>query len=150
MKFGFIYLWKDTKRNKFYLGSHQGNLDDGYGKKHSQESLEKISKAKSGKPSKRKWCHHDDTIKNLISRNNPKRKSIRTPYGDFYSVGEFTKKIGLITPEGLANAIKLNTTLISKIRAERSPLFTADGVGKTPSELGYYYIADEEVNCGTN
>ena len=30
MKFGFVYLWKDTKNNKFYLGSHQGGLDDGY------------------------------------------------------------------------------------------------------------------------
>jgi hypothetical protein len=27
---GFVYLWKDTKRNKFYLGSHLGFLDDGY------------------------------------------------------------------------------------------------------------------------
>lgn len=27
---GFVYLWKDTKRNKFYLGSHFGSLDDGY------------------------------------------------------------------------------------------------------------------------
>lgn len=27
---GFVYLWKDTKRNKYYLGSHLGSLDDGY------------------------------------------------------------------------------------------------------------------------
>lgn len=30
MKPGFVYLWKDTKRNKFYLGSHSGFLNDGY------------------------------------------------------------------------------------------------------------------------
>lgn len=30
MSEGFVYLWKDTKRNKFYLGSHFGSLDDGY------------------------------------------------------------------------------------------------------------------------
>jgi hypothetical protein len=29
MKSGFIYLWCDTKRNKYYLGSHVGNIDDG-------------------------------------------------------------------------------------------------------------------------
>jgi hypothetical protein len=29
-KFGFIYLWFDTKRKKFYLGSHLGSLTDGY------------------------------------------------------------------------------------------------------------------------
>lgn len=27
---GFVYLWFDTKQNKFYLGSHQGTIDDGY------------------------------------------------------------------------------------------------------------------------
>jgi len=30
MKFGFIYLWYDTIRKKYYLGSHLGSLDDGY------------------------------------------------------------------------------------------------------------------------
>ena len=29
-KEGFVYLWKDTKRNKFYLGSHLGSPADGY------------------------------------------------------------------------------------------------------------------------
>lgn len=30
MSFGFIYLWWDTKRNLYYLGSHKGTIDDGY------------------------------------------------------------------------------------------------------------------------
>lgn len=30
MKSGFIYLWFDKKRKKFYLGSHLGSIDDGY------------------------------------------------------------------------------------------------------------------------
>lgn len=30
MRFGFIYLWHDTKRKKFYLGSHLGLPNDGY------------------------------------------------------------------------------------------------------------------------
>jgi len=30
MDSGFVYLWKDCKRNKFYLGSHQGLPTDGY------------------------------------------------------------------------------------------------------------------------
>jgi len=29
-KSGFIYLWMDTKRKMFYLGSHLGSLTDGY------------------------------------------------------------------------------------------------------------------------
>jgi hypothetical protein len=27
---GFIYLWRDSKRRKFYLGSHWGKPEDGY------------------------------------------------------------------------------------------------------------------------
>lgn len=30
MTCGFIYLWRDKKRKKFYLGSHIGTIDDGY------------------------------------------------------------------------------------------------------------------------
>jgi hypothetical protein len=30
MKFGFIYLWYDTVRKKYYLGSHLGQPNDGY------------------------------------------------------------------------------------------------------------------------
>ena len=28
--YGFVYMWCDTIRNKFYIGSHYGKLDDGY------------------------------------------------------------------------------------------------------------------------
>jgi hypothetical protein len=30
MRFGFVYLWYDKKRKKFYLGSHLGLPEDGY------------------------------------------------------------------------------------------------------------------------
>lgn len=30
MKFGFIYLWYDRKRKRFYIGSHWGTEKDGY------------------------------------------------------------------------------------------------------------------------
>jgi hypothetical protein len=30
MTTSFVYIWHDTKRNKFYIGSHRGTLDDGY------------------------------------------------------------------------------------------------------------------------
>ncbi len=29
-KYGFIYLWRDRKHNRYYLGSHWGSEDDGY------------------------------------------------------------------------------------------------------------------------
>jgi hypothetical protein len=30
MKYGFVYIWFDTKRKKYYIGSHMGSKDDGY------------------------------------------------------------------------------------------------------------------------
>ena len=30
MKYGFIYVWRDRKNNRYYVGSHWGTEDDGY------------------------------------------------------------------------------------------------------------------------
>lgn len=27
---GFVYIWRDKKHNRYYIGSHKGNIDDGY------------------------------------------------------------------------------------------------------------------------
>jgi len=29
-KYGFVYLWRDRKHNRYYIGSHWGTEDDGY------------------------------------------------------------------------------------------------------------------------
>ena len=29
-KYGFVYIWFDKKRKMYYIGSHWGNIDDGY------------------------------------------------------------------------------------------------------------------------
>lgn len=29
-KYGFIYIWRDRKNNRYYIGSHWGHSDDGY------------------------------------------------------------------------------------------------------------------------
>ncbi len=29
-KYGFVYLWRDAKRNRYYLGCHWGRINDGY------------------------------------------------------------------------------------------------------------------------
>ncbi len=42
MKPGFVYLWYDKKRKKFYLGSHSGLPNDGYtGSNHRFQSAQK-------------------------------------------------------------------------------------------------------------
>lgn len=30
MKYGFVYIWRDRKHNRYYIGSHWGTEDDGY------------------------------------------------------------------------------------------------------------------------
>lgn len=29
-KYGFVYIWRDRKHNRYYIGSHWGTEDDGY------------------------------------------------------------------------------------------------------------------------
>lgn len=29
-KYGFVYIWRDSKLDRYYIGSHWGNEDDGY------------------------------------------------------------------------------------------------------------------------
>ncbi len=29
-KYGFVYIWRDKKKNRYYIGSHWGTPDDGY------------------------------------------------------------------------------------------------------------------------
>lgn len=29
-RYGFIYIWRDSKHNRFYIGQHWGTIDDGY------------------------------------------------------------------------------------------------------------------------
>lgn len=29
-KFGFVYIWRDRKHKRYYVGCHWGNIDDGY------------------------------------------------------------------------------------------------------------------------
>lgn len=29
-KYGFVYIWRDRKHSRFYIGSHWGNVNDGY------------------------------------------------------------------------------------------------------------------------
>ncbi len=30
MKYGFVYIWRDRKHNRYYIGAHWGTEDDGY------------------------------------------------------------------------------------------------------------------------
>src|SRR3972149_6570135 len=30
MKHGFVYIWRDKKHNRYYIGAHWGTVDDGY------------------------------------------------------------------------------------------------------------------------
>jgi hypothetical protein len=266
MKSGFVYLWKDSKRNKFYLGSHSGRLDDGYtgsnkyfqsayksrpetfrrrilefyesctnafirereerwlslikkeelnakyynskpfaagsdiynclsdenkrlarlkgnskirallatgididsaekiiedekiqiklskkkpgetwtNRKHSESSRQKMSITRTGK-NHRVSFNHTAESREKLSKNNPNRKAIRTPIGDFYSAEEFCIANPIITPNGLRLLFKVLDLPISQRRAERCPLITKADIGQTLQDLGYAYIKDSDV-----
>jgi len=68
-KEGFIYIWRDSKRNLYYIGSHIGSPDDGY-----IGSNNRLRCAYKSRPDtfKRKILEHYDSIshKELRDREN--------------------------------------------------------------------------------
>lgn len=110
-----------------------------FGKKHTEESKEKMRKRKIGWQSNRKGVSLSEETKKLISKNNPNSKRIKTPFGVFDSFAHFSKEIGCITDRGVYNIFKVLDTPLSKKRCQRCPLFTEEDLNKTPRELGYNY-----------
>jgi hypothetical protein len=66
-KSGFVYLWFDKKRKKYYLGSHLGPLDDGY-----TGSNKRFRSAYKNRPESFKRrileSHHNITKNTLLDR----------------------------------------------------------------------------------
>lgn len=42
-RLGFVYIWRDSKRNMYYVGSHVGAIDDGYicSSKHMRQAYDR-------------------------------------------------------------------------------------------------------------
>lgn len=81
---------------------------------------------------------HTEESKAKISENNKQKKSIHTPYGIFESKVEFSKYIGI--SENTLRTI-YNHNLDKPIDSRgKHLLFGKENIGKTPRELGYYYV----------
>lgn len=111
-------------------------------KRHAKE----ISKLNIGKISNRKGVNHSSKSKLLVGLNNPKRKSIKTPFGNFYSAEDFCRFNPIITPNGLRILFKNLDLPITQRRAERCPLLSLNDIGRTMRDLGYSYTEDINVN----
>ena len=72
--------------------------------------------------------------------NNPNRKAIHTPHGEFLSAESYAKHINIITACGLRNLLKACDKSLTIRNVQNSKLFDKTDIGKTPRELGYYYI----------
>jgi len=70
MKSGFVYLWKDCKRNKYYLGSHSGDINDGY-----LGSNKKFLSAYKSRPEtfRRRILEFYDSCENSFIRNREEK-----------------------------------------------------------------------------
>lgn len=81
---------------------------------------------------------HSNESKAKISKNNVSKKAIHTPYGIFESKIAFSKFIGV--SETTLRTI-YNKTLDKPIDSRgKHTLFGKESIGKTPRELGYYYV----------
>jgi hypothetical protein len=125
------------------------------GRKHDDMAKKKMSLAKRNKSwnKKRKEKYENSkkpNIKNIIPREETIRKirenngnrigSIHTPYGIFNSINDFVKNKGMISDVGLKNFLKGENRPISEIRSRNNPLLSKKDIGKTPKELGWYFL----------
>jgi hypothetical protein len=110
------------------------------GKSHSAKSKLLMSVTRKGRTSNRKGSSQTDVAKHLIAINNPNRRTIHTPYGEFISAERFEKETKKISACALRPLLAQADVKLSKQRCLRSPLFTISDLGKTPRELGWYYV----------
>lgn len=81
---------------------------------------------------------HSEATKAKISKNNATKKAIHTPYGIFESKTAFSKYIGV--SENTLRTV-YNKTLDKPIDSRgKLKLFGKENIGKTPRELGCYYV----------
>jgi len=119
-----------------------------YGKTHSDETKALISKMKQG--NKINLGRHPDVhTRAKIQLNNPNRKAIHTPYGNFISAEYFVSVYSIITANGLRNVLKKADKPINRQGAAACPLFNKNNIGKTPRELGWYFLEETHEDVQT-
>lgn len=105
------------------------------GRKHREESLKKMSVSASKRGYRGKGYQTEESRK-LISRNNAQSKAIETPFGRFESKEVAANVIGTTT-QSLRTILNKNIDVCVK---RKSKLFKKEHVGKTPREVGWYYV----------
>jgi len=118
----------------------RGEKNPFYGKKHDEATRAKMSERAKNRPSNMLGKNHSDETKLKVQLNNPNRRSIHTPNGIFLSAEQYANTINNITANGLRNILKSCDKPITLVQVSHNKLFTEDHIGKTPKELGYYYI----------
>ena len=113
------------------------------GHRHTDETKKRIASAKLGIPNIAASValsgrqQSDEHKRNrAISRASP----VATPYGEFYSCGEASRRLN-IPVNNIRILMKYSDEIISKKRAMMHPCLNVDDVGKTPRQLGWYYVS---------
>tara|TARA_A100001011_G_scaffold211203_1_gene219484 strand:- start:316 stop:858 length:543 start_codon:yes stop_codon:yes gene_type:complete len=99
MDFGFVYLWRDSKNKKWYVGSHKGEPDDGY--THSSTLMESFTMDEKPSYMKRRilaYGFHED----MLELEYKLLRKVRNR-DDYYNVNGFP-----LTPEASAKGGRNN------------------------------------------
>ena len=127
---------------KFKMPEHaikRGEENPFYGRTHSDETKSIMAEKKIGNKHRLGKTFTQDA-RDRIGRNNPRRRDIVTPYGEFESAEAFADKYSGITANGLRNWLKDPNRIVSKgTWAMNKKLLEQSDIGKTFKELGYYY-----------
>jgi hypothetical protein len=120
--------------------SQAGENNPFYGRKHNEETRAKMSERAKNRPSNMLGKKRSEKTKLKVQLNNPNRRSIHTPEGIFLSAEQYANTINNISAVGLRNLLKDCDKPISENRIRNNKLLKKEHIGKTPRELGYYYI----------
>lgn len=112
-----------------------------YGKTHTEEVKALLATLKKGNKNNL-GRHPGVATRAKIQMNNPNRKAIRTPYGDFASAEYFVSVYSIITANGLRNVLKQADKPINRQCAAACPLFCKNDIGKTPREMGWHFLKE--------
>ena len=112
-----------------------------YGKTHSAESRKKMSEKLKGRVSNRKGAVLSEETRRKVSENNAMAKPISTPLGTFPSCTAYHRKIGgIVSHVCIKNTLRNCDIPLNKRNIAVNKLFTVADIGKTPRELGYFYL----------
>ena len=166
-KYGFVYIWRDRKYNRYYIGSHWGTEDDGYicssrlmrqsynrrPEDFKRRLLKKIyTNRKDLLREEYRWLSMIDKSKTFVANKTPESKSNIRYYNihldEQYQWWSEDSKI-LTVGEKISEANKGKSNPCSLEKAQNISKAKKESFAKKEAELGYKFDPEHVSNMAS-